>query len=82
MHGLNGCIMGFFLGKHVFSGDNRYLIYSFIVPFFMHGIYNYYVEFGVLIVVVQLVYALRLHGELKKLQLSKKSEKELKKFKG
>ena len=48
----------------------------------MHGIYNYYVEFGVLIVIIQLVYALRLHSELKKLQLSKKSEKELKKFKG
>ena len=80
MHGLNGCLMGFYLGKYVFTGDKKFLAYSFFVPFFMHGIYNYYVQFGVLIVIIQLVFALKLHKELKKLQLSKKKETEPKKI--
>jgi len=80
MHGLNGCLMGFYLGKYVFTGDKKFLGYSFFVPFFMHGIYNYYVQFGVLIVIIQLVFALKLHKELKKLQLSKKREAEPKKI--
>ena len=80
MHGLNGCLMGFYLGKYVFTGDKKFLNYSFFVPFFMHGIYNYYVQFGVFIVIVQLIFALRLHKELKKLQLLKKKEPETKKI--
>ena len=80
MHGLNGCLMGFYLGKYVFTGDKKFLSYSFFVPFLMHGIYNYYVEFGVLIVIVQLIFALKLHNELKKLQLLKKKEVEPKKI--
>ena len=80
MHGLNGCLMGFYLGKYVFTGDKKFLSYSFFVPFLMHGIYNYYVQFGVLIVIVQLIFALKLHGELKKMQKNKKKETELKKI--
>ena len=80
MHGLNGCLMGFYLGKYVFTGDKKFLSYSFIVPFLIHGIYNYYVQFGVLIVIVQLIFALKLHGELKKMQKNKKKESELKKI--
>ena len=80
MHGLNGCLMGFYLGKYVFTGDKKFLGYSFFVPFLMHGIYNYYVQFGVLIVIVQLIFALKLHGELKKMQKNKKKESELKKI--
>ena len=80
MHGLNGCLMGFYLGKYVFTGDKKFLGYSFFVPFLMHGIYNYYVQFGVLIVIVQLIFALKLHRELKKIQKNKKKENELKKI--
>jgi RsiW-degrading membrane proteinase PrsW (M82 family) len=80
MHGLNGCLMGFYLGKYVFTGDKKFLNYSFFAPFFMHGIYNYYIQFGVFIVIVQLIFALRLHKELKKLQLLKKKEPETKKI--
>ena len=80
MHGLNGCLMGFYLGKYVFTGDKKFLSYSFIVPFLMHGIYNYYVQFGVLIVIIQLIFALKLHRELKKMQKNKKKETELKKI--
>ena len=63
---------GFYIGKYVFTANKNYLIYSFIVPFFMHGIYNYFVQFGVLIVLVQLFYALKLHKELSQLQSNKK----------
>ena len=80
MHGLNGCLMGFYLGKYVFTGDKKFLSYSFFVPFLMHGIYNYYVQFGVLIVIIQLIFALKLHRELKKMQKNKKKETELKKI--
>ena len=59
MHGLNGCLMGFYLGKYVFTGDKKFLGYSFFAPFLIHGIYNYYVQFGVLIVIVQLIFALK-----------------------
>jgi protease PrsW len=80
MHGLNGCLMGFYLGKYVFTSDKKFLSYSFFVPFLMHGIYNYYVQFGVYIVFIQLIFALKLHKELKKLQFSKKKEPEFKKI--
>ena len=80
MHGLNGCLMGFYIGKYVFTGNKNFLIYAFIVPFFMHGIYNYFVQFGVLIVIIQLFYALKLHKELSQLQLNKKKEFEKKRI--
>ena len=80
MHGLNGCLMGFYLGKYTFTGSNKFLILSFIVPFLIHGTYNYFIQFGVLIVILQLIYSLKLHRELKKLQLHKKKEPENKKI--
>ena len=80
MHGLNGCLMGFYIGKYVFTGNKNFLTYSFIVPFFMHGIYNYFVQFGVLIVIVQLFYALKLHRDLSQLQMNKKKESEKKRI--
>jgi hypothetical protein len=46
----------------------------------MHGIYNYFVQFGVLIVIAQLFYALKLHKELSKLQFDKKREFEKKRI--
>ena len=80
MHGLNGCLMGFYLGKFAFTGERKFFYYSFIIPYFMHGIYNYYVQLGVLIVIIQLIYALKLQKEFKKLQLSKKKEPEKKRI--
>ena len=74
MHGLNGCLMGFYLGKYVFEGREKFLYSSFLVPFLFHGIYNFYVQYGVLIVIIQLIFALKLHKELKKLQIIKSRE--------
>ena len=42
MHGLNGCIMGFYFGMYAFSADKKYLIFSLIIPFLLHGFYNYF----------------------------------------
>ena len=80
MHGLNGCLMGFYLGKYVFKGDKKFLYSSFLVPFLFHGIYNFYVKYGVLIVIIQLIFALKLHKELKNLQNIKRKEFERKKI--
>ena len=42
MHGLNGCIMGFYFGMYAFSANKKYLILSLIVPFLLHGFYNFF----------------------------------------
>ena len=81
MHGLNGCLMGFYFGKYAFTGDKKFLSLSLLIPFLMHGLYNF-LDFPIslLIVVILLIYSLILHSDLKKLQKSKKQEKEIKKI--
>ena len=79
MHGLNGCIMGFYFGMYAFTAEKKYLVLSLLMPFLLHGSYNFLVmhpPFGLLIVLGILVYAFVLHSNLKKLQLKKKTEKE------
>jgi len=83
MHGLNGCIMGFYFGMYAFTAEKKYLVLSLLMPFLLHGSYNFlimYPPFGLLIVLGMLVYAINLHSNLKKLQLKKKKEKEEKKI--
>ena len=81
MHGLNGCLMGFYFGKYAFTGDKKFLLLSLLIPFLMHGLYNF-LDYpnSLLIVVILLIYSLILHSDLKKLQKSKKQEKEIKKI--
>ncbi|MGY4112346.1 glutamic-type intramembrane protease PrsW [Aeribacillus sp. SP014] len=43
-HALFGVIMGYYLGKSKFSNDRlkkRWLLYSLVIPFLLHGTYNY-----------------------------------------
>jgi len=42
-HGLFGVIMGFYFGKAKFSKEKRlkYLIIALIIPFLLHGLFNY-----------------------------------------
>ncbi|KZN95873.1 glutamic-type intramembrane protease PrsW [Aeribacillus pallidus] len=43
-HALFGVIMGYYLGKSKFSNDRlkkRWLFYSLVIPFLLHGTYNY-----------------------------------------
>ena len=79
MHGLNGCIMGFYFGMYAFTAEKKYLVLSLLMPFLLHGSYNFlvmYPPFGLLILLGMLVYAFVIHSKLKKLQLKKKTEKE------
>ena len=34
MHGLNGCLMGFYFGMYAFSAENKFLYRSLYVPYF------------------------------------------------
>lgn len=42
-HALFGVIMGYYLGKGKFSlsSDRKWLLLSFLIPFLLHGIYDY-----------------------------------------
>ena len=37
MHGLNGCVMGFYFGQFAFTGERKYLGFSLLMPFIFHG---------------------------------------------
>ena len=81
MHGLNGCLMGFYFGKYAFTGDKKFLLLSLLIPFLMHGLYNFLdYPYSLIIVVILVIYSLILHSDLKKLQKSKKQEIEIKKI--
>ena len=81
MHGLNGCIMGFYFGKYAFTAEKKYLVLSLLIPFLLHGFYNFLeYPFHFMIVGIMIVYAIILHSDLKKLQLKKNKEREEKKI--
>ena len=80
MHGLNGAVMGYYFGLYSFSGKKIYLAQSLILPYLFHGFYNFAVwPGGMVVIAILVVYSIILHSNLRKLQLSKKKEKEVKK---
>ena len=81
MHGLNGCIMGFFFGIYAFSLKKKYLILCLLIPYLFHGFYNFVSEpYHLLIVGIMLVFSYILHSELKKHQKTMNEESELEKM--
>ena len=77
MHGLNGCVMGFYFGMYAFTGNKKFMIYSLLFPYLIHGFYNFFgYPFHFLIIVFLIFYAKKLHRHLKDLQMRKKSENE------
>ena len=81
LHGLAGCIMGFYFGKYAFTADKKYLILSLLLPFIVHGFYNFLTyPYHFMIVGFAAIFSVVLHGDLKKLQIHKKEEKEIKKI--
>ena len=81
MHGLNGAIMGFFFGMYSFTANMKYLILCLLIPFLIHGFYNFLgYPYHYLIVIFELIYSLVLLSKLKKLQILKSKENELKKI--
>ena len=78
MHGLNGCIMGFYFGMYAFTANKKFLVLSLLIPFLLHGFYNFLGHpFHYIIVIGMLIYAIKLHNILKKLQLKKQKENEI-----
>jgi len=83
MHGLNGCVMGFYFGLYAFMGQRKYLGYALVVPYLFHGTYNFLVGLSnwyILVLIVLLIMAYNLHKQLKYLQKNKLKEHEEKKI--
>ena len=59
MHGLNGCIMGFYFGMYAFTANKKFLVLSLLIPFLLHGFYNFLGHpFHYIVVVGMLIYAI------------------------
>ena len=81
MHGLLGCVMGFYFGMYTFTANKKYLILCLLIPFIIHGLYNFLsYPYHFMILGVLTIYTVILHSNLKKLQESKKNEGEIKKI--
>ena len=81
MHGLNGCIMGFYFGMFAFTANKKYLILCLLIPFIIHGLYNFLsYPYHFMILGILVIYTIVLHSNMKKLQESKNKEFEIKKI--
>ena len=81
MHGLNGAVMGYYFGLYAFSGNKNYLALSLILPYLFHGFYNFLGwPYMMIIIVILSIFSLTLHSKLKKIQITKKKEQEVKKI--
>ena len=80
MHGLLGCVMGFYFGMYSFTANKKYLILCLLIPFIIHGLYNFLsYPYHFMILGVLTIYTVILHSNLKKFQESKTKENEIKK---
>ena len=81
LHGLNGCIMGFYFGMYSFTANKKYLVLCLLIPFIVHGFYNYLnYPYHFMILGILVIYTIVLHSNMKKLQESKNKEGEIKKI--
>lgn len=81
LHGLLGCVMGFYFGMYSFTANKKYLILCLLIPFIIHGLYNFLANpYHFMILGVLTIYTVILHSNLKKLQESKRNEGEIKKI--
>ena len=81
MHGLLGCVMGFYFGMYSFTANKKYLILCLLIPFVIHGLYNYLsYPYHFMILGILVIYTIVLHSNMKKLQESKNKEAEIKKI--
>ena len=81
MHGLLGCVMGFYFGMYSFTANKKYLILCLLIPFVIHGLYNFLsYPYHFMILGILVIYTIVLHSNMKKLQESKNKEGEIKKI--
>ena len=80
MHGLNGCVMGFYFGMYSFTANKKYLILCLLIPYLIHGFYNFLdYPYHFIVVGMLTIYAIALHSQFKKMQWMKNKENEIKK---
>lgn len=84
LHGLVGIVMGFYFGLFAFTGQKKFQGYALIIPILFHGSYNFLISFNFLYafgaLIILLVFALKLHKNLKEQQSLKIAEVEIKKL--
>ena len=81
MHGLLGCVMGFYFGMYSFTANKKYLILCLLIPFVIHGLYNFLsYPYHFMILGILVIYTIVLHSNFKKYQKTKKVETEIKKI--
>ena len=81
-HGIFGAMMGYFFMRYVFIHKSKSLFFSFLIPFLLHGFYNYFLYINsilslVLIVVFWFI-GIKLFSKLRQEQRLKKGEYEKK----
>jgi len=81
-HGVFGVAMGYFFMKYCFAKKQSNLFFCILVPFLLHGFYNFFVEdyfiVSLLLIIISWIVALRMFGKLKEAQKTKKREYEKK----
>ena len=54
-HALDGAIMGYFFMKYAFFQKRNNLLLCFLVPYFLHAYYNYFLAINYSLVVLELI---------------------------
>ena len=77
-HGIFGAMMGYFFMRYVFIHKSKSLFFSLLIPYFLHGFYNYYISINFFIslalVIVSWFIGIKLILKLKEEQRLKKRE--------
>ena len=80
LHALCGVIMGFYFGMYAFVSGGKNLSLALIVPYILHGTYNFLASFPnyyfLFVVIIALVFSFFLHKTVKETQKGKKFEHE------
>jgi RsiW-degrading membrane proteinase PrsW (M82 family) len=81
LHGLCGCIMGFYFGLYSFTAKFKYLILSLLLPYLTHGFYNFFSHpYHFVVLGMSTIFVVGLHTHYKKEQFNKLREQETKKI--
>ena len=80
LHALCGVIMGFYFGMYAFVSGGKNLSLALIVPYILHGTYNFLASFPnyyfLFVVIIALVFSFFLHKTFRETQKGKKFEHE------
>ncbi len=82
LHACCGIIMGYYIALYVFKGSQKRILQALFVPVFIHALYNFFTDFGIIIILMYLfliiLFAKSLHNEVMSLQSIKNTEDEKK----